>query len=81
MQDFLSWTMLALSFPMGLLALLLIIATGFLAQMISPLGSLIQGNESLMAWCWFFAFGYVQWFWLLSGAVRFVKRYSSGQRR
>jgi hypothetical protein len=33
--------MLALAFPLSLLAVPLVIATGFLAQMISPLGSLI----------------------------------------
>ena len=74
-QRFLSWTLLVLCFPLCLLAIPLIIATGFLAQMISPLGSLIQVNDYLMVWFWLFAFGYVQWFWLLPGVVRLIKRY------
>ena len=80
-QSYLSWAMLILSFPLSLLGLLFIIATGFLAQMISPLGSLIQGNESLLAWFWFFVFGYVQWFWLVPRTVRFAKGYFSSQPR
>jgi hypothetical protein len=80
-QDYLSWTMLVLSFPLGLLAIPFIIATGFLVQMISPLGSLMQGKDYLMAWFWFFVFGYVQWLWLLPRVARLMKRYFSGQPR
>ncbi len=80
-QDYLSWTMLVLSFPLGLLATPFIVVTGFLAQMISPLGSLIHDNEYLMVWFWLFVFGYVQWFWLLPLVVRLIKRYFSGQPR
>ena len=80
-QRYLVWTMLAFCFPLGLLAIPFTIATGFLAQMNSLLGSLIPRNEYLWVWFWLFAFGYVQWFWLLPGVVRLIKRFFSGQPR
>ena len=80
-ERFLTWTMLVLCFPLGFLGIPFIIATGFLAQMISPLGSLIQLNDYLMVWFWIFVFGYVQWFWLLPVVVRLIKRYASTQPR
>ena len=75
-QRFLTRTMLVLCFPLGLLAIPFVIATGFLAQMISPLGSLmIRFGDYVMVWFWLFVFGYVQWFWLVPGVVRLVKKW------
>lgn len=73
-QDFLMWTMQVLSFPLGLLALPLIIVTGFLAQMISPLGSLLTlFGDYVMVWFWFFVLGFIQWFLLVPGVVKLVR--------
>lgn len=78
-ERLLSWAMLVLSFPLGLLGIPLIIFTGFLAQMISPLGTLIQINDYVMVWFWFFVLGFVQWFWLVPGVVRLIRRYFFSQ--
>lgn len=80
-ERFLTRTMLVLSFPLGVLASPLIIVTGFLAQMISPLGSLVQINDYVMVWFWFFVLGYVQWFWLVPSVVRLIKGLFFSQRR
>ncbi len=80
-ERFLTQTMLVLSFPLGVLASPLIIVTGFLAQMISPLGSLVQINDYVMVWFWFFVLGYVQWFWLVPSVVRLIKGLFFSQRR
>lgn len=74
-QESLMWAMQALSFPLGLLAMPLIIATAFLAQVISPLGSLLVGvGDYVMVWFWFFILGFVQWFLIVPGVVWLVKR-------
>ena len=73
-QDFLTWTMQVLSFPLGLLAIPLIIVTGFLAQLISPLGSLLTTfGDYVMVWFWFFILGFVQWFLIVPGIVKLVR--------
>jgi hypothetical protein len=73
-QDFLTWTMQVLSFPLGLIALPLIIVTGFLAQMISPLGSLLtMFGDYVMVWFWFFVLGFIQWFLIVPGIVKLVR--------
>ncbi|HJX89032.1 MAG TPA: hypothetical protein VJ372_00975 [Pyrinomonadaceae bacterium] len=80
-ERFLTGPMLVLSFPLGVLARPLVILTGFLTQMISPLGSLVQINNYVMVWFWFFVLGYVQWFWLVPSVVRLIKRVFFGQLR
>lgn len=66
--------MQVLSFPLGLLALPLIIVTGFLAQMISPLGSLLTlFGDYVMVWFWLFVLGFIQWFLIVPGVVKLVK--------
>ena len=73
-QDFLTWTMLVLSFPLGLLAMPLIVVTGFMAQMISPLGSVLtMFGDYVMVWFWFFVLGFVQWFLIVPGVVKLLK--------
>src|SRR5688572_25768467 len=73
-QDFLMWTMQVLSFPLGLLAMPLILITGFLAQMISPLGSLLTSfGDYLMVWFWFFVQGFLQWFLIVPGVIKLVR--------
>ena len=73
-QDFLTLTMQVLSFPLGLLAMPLIIVTGFLAQMISPLGTLLTTfGDYVMVWFWFFVLGFVQWFLLVPGVIKLVR--------
>ena len=73
-QDFLTWTMQVLSFPLGLLANPLIIVTVFLAQLISPLGSLLTlFGDYVMVWFWFFMLGLIQWFLIVPGAVKLVR--------
>jgi hypothetical protein len=73
-QDFLMNVMQVLSFPLGLLALPLVLVTGFLAQMISPLGSLLtMFGDYVMVWFWLFVLGFVQWFLLVPGIVWVVK--------
>ena len=73
-QDFLMWTMQVLSFPLGLLAMPLILITGFMAQMISPLGSLLTTfGDYVMVWFWFFVLGFVQWFLIVPGVVKLVR--------
>lgn len=73
-QDFLMLTMQVLSFPLGLLAMPLIIVTGFLAQMISPLGSLLTTfGDYVMVWFWFFVLGFIQWFLIVPGIVKLVR--------
>ena len=74
-QDSLMWTMQVLSFPLGLLAQPLILVTVFLAQMISPLGSVLTTfGDYVMVWFWFFVLGFVQWFLIVPGVVWAVKR-------
>jgi hypothetical protein len=80
-ERFLSRIMLVLSFPLGLLAIPLVIVTGFLGQMISPLGTLIQINDYVMVWLWIFVLGLIQWFWLVPGLVRLIRRYFFSQLR
>ena len=73
-QDFLMWTMLVLSFPLGLLATPLIIVTGFLAQMISPLGTLLTTfGDYVMVWFWFFVLGFIQWFLIVPGVIKLIR--------
>ena len=73
-QDFLTWTMQVLSFPLGLLAIPLVILTGFLAQMISPLGSLLtRFGDYVMVWFWLFVLGLIQWFLIVPGIVKLVR--------
>ena len=72
-ERFLTRPMLVLSFPLGVLARPLIIVTGFLAQMISLLGSLVQINNYVMVWFWFFVLVYVQWFWLVPGLFGWLR--------
>ena len=77
-QRFLASTMLVLSFPLGLLATPFILVSGFLAQMISPLGSLLTTfGDYVMVWFWLFVFGFIQWFLLVPGVVRLVKKLRS----
>ena len=74
--------MQVLSFPLGLLAMPLILITGFLAQMISPLGSLLTGfGDYVMVWFWFFVLGFIQWFLIVPGVIRVVKKLFSGRAR
>ena len=74
-QDFLFRIMQVLSFPISLLAPPLIVATGFLAQLISPLGSLLTTfGDYVMVWFWLFLLGFVQWFLLVPGVVWMVKK-------
>lgn len=80
-ERFLSRAMLVLSLPLSLLAIPLVIVTGFLGQMISPLGTLIQINDYLVVWFWIFVLGFVQWFWLVPGIVRIIRRYFFSQPR
>ena len=76
------WTMLVLSFPLGLLAMPLIIVTGFMAQMISPLGSLLTTfGDYVMVWFWFFVLGFVQWFLIVPGVVKMVRLLFAGARQ
>jgi hypothetical protein len=73
-QDFLMWTMQVLAFPLGLLAIPLIIVTGFLAQMISPLGSLLTTfGDYVMVWFWFFVLGFIQWFLIVPGVIKLMR--------
>ena len=73
-EDFLTLTMQVLSFPLGLLATPLILITGFLAQVISPLGSLLTTfGDYVMVWFCFFVLGFVQWFLLVPGIVKLVR--------
>ena len=73
-QDFLTWTMQVLSFPLGLLANPLIIITVFLAQLISPLGSLLTlFGDYVMVWFWFFVLGLIQWFLLVPGIIKLFR--------
>ena len=72
-QDFLTWTMQVLSFPLGLLAIPLVILTGFLAIMISPLGSVLTlFGDHVMVWFWCFVLGSIQWFLIVPGVVKLV---------
>ena len=67
--------MQVLSFPLGLLAMPLVLVTGFLAQMISPLGSLLTTfGDYVMVWFWFFVLGFVQWFLIVPGVITLVNR-------
>ena len=76
------WTMLVLSFPLGLLAMPLIIVTGFMAQMISPLSSLlITFGDYVMVWFWFSVLGFVQWFLIVPGVVKMVRLLFAGARQ
>lgn len=74
-QDLLMLAMQVLSFPLGLLAMPLVLVTGFLAQMISPLGSLLTTfGDYVMVWFWFFVLGFVQWFLIVPGVITLVNR-------
>ena len=73
-QDYLTGIMMVLSLPLGILAMPLIVVTGFLAQFISPLGSLLTSlGDYVMVWFWFFVLGLIQWFLIVPGIVKLVK--------
>ena len=84
MQLYLFWTMLVICFPLGLLAYPFTFATMFMAQLVPGVGSVVQflagNNDYLVVWFWLFVFGFVQWFLLVPGIVRLVRKLF-GQRR
>lgn len=83
-QLYLFWIMQVICFPLGLLVYPFTFVTMFMAQMVSEVGSVVQflagDNDFLVVWFWLFVFGFVQWFLLVPGIVRLVRKLS-GQPR
>ena len=83
-QLYLFWIMQVICFPLGLLVFPFTFATMFMAQVVPGVGSVVQflagNNDYLVVWFWLFVFGFVQWFLLVPGIVRLVRKVSPNRR-
>lgn len=66
----LAYGMLVLSFPMGLLVVLLLGAVGHLAYMVFGYVATVSYLSIIFSWSVMFAAGYLQWFVLLPSLLR-----------
>jgi len=82
---YLFWTMQVICFPLGLLVYPFTFATMFMVRMIPGVGSVVQflagNNDYLVVWFWLFVFGFVQWFLLVPGISRLIRKLFIGQQR
>ena len=75
-EIFLIYAMLVLSFPLGLLASLILSLYSFLNGAIAGISILVL----VLEWLMFLLFGWIQWFVLIPKAIHFVKKFRKESR-